>query len=82
MNSEPSRLAGQRVTASTTRASAMVKVLAFRTARIIGRYSQINTRFSGFLCSGTIRPRTKITISAGTNVTESSAAAAMEKVLV
>ncbi len=36
----------------------------------------------GFLCSGTIRPRTKITISAGTSVTESSAAAAIEKVLV
>ena len=36
----------------------------------------------GFLCSGTIRPRTKTTISAGTSVTDSSAAAAIEKVLV
>ena len=36
----------------------------------------------GFLCSGTIRPRTKITISAGTSVTDSSAAAAIAKVLV
>ena len=37
---------------------------------------------SGLLCSGTIRPRTKITISAGTSVTDSNAAAAMAKVLV
>ena len=36
----------------------------------------------GFLCSGMILPRTKITISAGTSVTDSSAAAAIEKVLV
>ena len=36
----------------------------------------------GFRCSGTIRPRTKITISAGTKVTDSSAAAAIEKVFV
>ncbi len=36
----------------------------------------------GFLCSGTIRPRTKTTISAGTSVTDSSADAAMAKVLV
>ncbi|MGY4348938.1 hypothetical protein ACVWXM_005405 [Bradyrhizobium sp. GM7.3] len=36
----------------------------------------------GFRCSGTIRPRTKITIRAGTNVTDSSAAAAIENVLV
>ena len=36
----------------------------------------------GFRCSGTIRPRTKITISAGTSVTDRSAAAAMAKVLV
>jgi hypothetical protein len=36
----------------------------------------------GFLCSGMILPRTKITISAGTSVTDSSAAAAIAKVLV
>ena len=36
----------------------------------------------GFLCSGTILPRTKITISAGTSVIDSSAAAAIAKVLV
>ena len=36
----------------------------------------------GFLCSGMIRPRTKSIISAGTSVTDSSAAAAIEKVLV
>src|SRR5262249_390132 len=36
----------------------------------------------GFRCSGMILPRTKITISAGTKVTDRSAAAAIEKVLV
>ena len=35
-----------------------------------------------FLCSGTILPRTKITISAGTRVTDSRAAAAIANVLV
>ena len=35
-----------------------------------------------FRCSGTILPRTKITISAGTRVTDSNAAAAIAKVLV
>ena len=34
------------------------------------------------MCSGTIWPRTKITISAGTRVTDKIAAAAIEKVLV
>ena len=34
------------------------------------------------MCSGTIRPRTKITISAGTSVIDRSAAAAIENVLV
>ena len=36
----------------------------------------------GFLRSGTMRPRIKITMSAGTNVTDRNAAAPMAKVLV
>ncbi len=82
MNSEPSLFAGHKVMPSATTAKTMVRNLALSTAAMIGRYSQIRTRFRGFLCSGTIRPRTKITIRAGTSVTDSSAAAAMEKVLV
>ncbi len=51
-----------------------------KTMSMTGRYSQIRTRFSGFLRSGMMRPRTKSVISTGTSVTESSAAAASEKV--
>ncbi len=47
-----------------------------------GRYSQMSRRLSALRCSGTIRPRTNSTISAGTSVTDRSAAAAMAKVLV
>lgn len=49
---------------------------------MIGRYVQIRKRLSGFLCSGTMRPRTNRTISAGTSVTDSRAAAAIAKVFV
>jgi hypothetical protein len=43
---------------------------------------RIRDRLMKFFFSGTILPRTKITINAGTSVTDSSAAAAMENVLV
>ena len=42
----------------------------------------ISARLSGFLASGMMRPRTKITISAGTSVTDRIAADAMANVLV
>jgi hypothetical protein len=82
MNSAPSRLAGHQVAASTASAKRMVSVFARSTSQMTGRWSQIRSRFSGFLRSETIRPRTNSTISAGTSVTDRSAAAAMAKVLV
>ena len=42
----------------------------------------MRARLIGFFVSGMIRPRMNTTISAGTRVTESSAAAAIENVLV
>ena len=82
MNSDPSWRAGQTVAARTPRASRIVGNRARSTPAMSGRYSQIRSRFTGLRCSGTIRPRTNKTISAGTSVTDRSAAAAMAKVLV
>ena len=52
------------------------------TQAMIGRYTRIMMRTSGLDCSEGMRPRMSSAISTGTRVTESSAAPAMEKVLV
>jgi len=44
-----------------------------------GPIEQIRTRLIGLLCSGMIRPRTKITIALEPDVTERRAAAAIER---
>ena len=82
MNSAPSWRAGHTLAAKAAKARIIVSHLAFRTPLMMGRYSQISKRFTGFLCSGTMRPRTNNTISAGTTVIESMAAAAIAKLLV
>ena len=43
---------------------------------------KVRNRFTGFFCSGMMRPRMNSTISAGTTKIESSAAAPIAKVLV
>ena len=45
----------------------------------MGRYTQMRNRFTGFLCSGMMRPRTNSVISAGTSNTESMAPASHGK---
>ena len=65
-------------------ASARRIVVRFQriTQAMIGRYTQIRNRFTGFRASGKILPRMNSIISTGTKVTESMAAPAMAKVLV
>ena len=82
MNSEPIWRAGTRVAAIASIASSSVTSLKRSTPWMIGRYSQISSRLTGFFASGRMRPRTKNSISTGTRVTDSSAAPAMAKVLV
>ena len=83
MNSEPSCVAGQTLTASTTSAEHDRQRLRLEHAADDRPVDPDQERGSaGLRCSGTMRPRTNITISAGTSVTDSSAAAAMAKVLV
>jgi hypothetical protein len=60
----------------------MVSFFQRITAAMIGRYTQISTRFTGFFASGMILPRMNSSISTGTSVTDRIAAPAIEKVLV
>src|SRR5260221_12194849 len=53
-----------------------------RTKLTNGRYAQIKKRLMGFLASGVILPRTKMSISIGTSDTPSIAAKNIEKVFV
>ncbi len=82
MNSEPMRTSGKAVRATT--AAAMTRVNDFhRSATAIsGRYRRRSIRLIGFLRSGCTLPRMNTTISAGTKVMESIAAAAIANVFV
>ena len=82
MNSDPSLLAGYSEIPSTKSATPTVSFFLCITPAMIGRYTQIKKRFTGFLASGMILPRMNSIINTGTSVTESIAAPAMAKVLV
>ena len=82
MNSAPSFVKIGSVSATAATARTSVSQRTWSAPERIGRYRAINTRFSGFLFSGRIRPRINNTIRTGASVTDSPVAKSMAKVFV
>ena len=82
MNSEPIRLSGARLEASTPIISTMTSQRSRTAPATSGRYTKRSNRDTGLRRSDTIRPRTSQNMSTGTTVTATTDAIAMEYVLV
>ena len=82
MNSLPSFLNGNQVTAMIRTATRIIVFGKRNTNSMRGRYDQMKKRFSGFFCSFGILPRMKKVMSTGMIVMASTEDAAMANVFV